>query len=100
MFDKTFQSRLSFGINKLNIRIKSLPIQKKITRRTVLTSPHVNKNAQQHLDQIKYSKIYLLECNEAPDSKQVFSLIWKLIFLDLKANSLELKFISSIKKNK
>tara|TARA_R110002050_G_scaffold280695_2_gene427722 strand:+ start:4165 stop:4392 length:228 start_codon:yes stop_codon:yes gene_type:complete len=75
MFDKTFQSRLAFGINKLNIRIKSLPIQKKITRRTVLTSPHVNKNAQQHLDQIKYSKIYLLECYEAPDSKQVFSLI-------------------------
>ena len=100
MFDKTFQSRLSFGINKLNIRIKSLPIQKKTTRRTVLTSPHVNKNAQQHLDQIKYSKIYLLECFETPNSRQIFSLIWKLIFLDLKANSLELKFISSIKRNK
>lgn len=98
MFNKTFESRLAFGINKLNIRIKSLPIQKKVTRRTVLTSPHVNKNAQQHLDQIKYSKIYLLECYGVHDSKQIFALIWKLIFLDLKANSLELKFISSIKK--
>tara|TARA_R110001592_G_scaffold81533_1_gene241990 strand:- start:31581 stop:31808 length:228 start_codon:yes stop_codon:yes gene_type:complete len=75
MFNKTFESRLAFGINKLNIRIKSLPIQKKVTRRTVLTSPHVNKNAQQHLDQIKYSKIYLLECYGVHDSKQIFALI-------------------------
>jgi hypothetical protein len=52
------EKKLYSFFNKNNILIISDPLKLKKTRRTVLTSPHANKNAQQHFEKTVYIKTY------------------------------------------
>jgi hypothetical protein len=95
---KNLEKKLYGFFNKNNLLIISNPIKIKKTRRTVLTSPHVNKNAQQHFEKtvyIKSYKIFFISDYYQKNYYYYFNFMKHLLENDFKNYGISISLISS-----
>jgi hypothetical protein len=92
------EKKLYSFFNKNNLLIISNPLKVQKTRRTVLTSPHANKNGQQHLEKTIYNKtykIFFLSENYKNNYYYYFNFMKHLLENDFKNYGISISLISS-----
>jgi ribosomal protein S10 len=96
--NKNLEKKLYSFFKKNDVLIISTPLKIQKTRRTVLTSPHANKNAQQHFEKTVYTKsfkIFFISNQYNSNYYYYFNFMKTLLENDFKNYGLSISLISS-----